>query len=97
MAQAEAALKCPATDAMLTPSGVRWVAAVPVQHAARVRVHQLPNRSRAAVRTGPMRLECPSRRAPLYRLAGNGAVTVSDLLAGGVFWEFGNAAAMLAR
>ena len=59
IAQAEAALKCPATDAMLNvgprPDGA---AAVPVEPAARVRIHAVPDRSGAALRAGPLRPGC---------------------------------------
>ena len=50
VAQAEAALKCPGTEAMLTSvRGADGATAVPVKPAARVRVHRLSDRSGAAV------------------------------------------------
>ncbi len=76
MAQAEAALKCPATDAMLTV-GARsdGVAAVHVKPVPRVRVHAVSDQSGAAVRTQPLRSgsACTDRR-PLHWPAGDGAV-----------------------
>ena len=73
VAQAEAALKCPATDAVLTsvrgPMGPRRFLSN-LLHARRV--HQLPDRPGAALRTralrsggarprGPLTLACPQR------------------------------------
>ena len=87
IAQAEAALKCPATDAMLTAdSQSDGFAAVCVKPAARARIHQLPNRSGAAATSWSAAVwRCRAEGRPVHWHAGNGAVTVIDLLAGRVF------------
>ena len=77
VAQAEVALKCPATEAMLNsvraPDGS---AAVPVELHARVGVHQVPDQSRAALRTGPMRPAGASAEGrAVHRSACDGSVT----------------------
>ncbi len=99
IAQAEAALKCPATEAMLTVDP--WSdgsAAVPVKCAARVRIHQLPNRSGAAVRTGPVRAGGARADGPRRTLACRQRVRDRQrFVSRPGFLQFGNAAAMLAR
>ena len=88
MAQAEAALKCPETEAMLTsvrgPMGPRRFLSN-LLHAFEFtdyRIDRVPLYE--LVRCG---LAVPeSTGTALHWLAGNGAVTVSDLLAGRVFW-----------
>ncbi len=77
VAQAEAALKCPATDAMLTSvRGDDGAAAVPVEPAACLGVHRVPDRSGAALRVGPMRADATSAEgSALHRPPGDGAMT----------------------
>ena len=78
IAQAEAALKCPATDAMLTsvrgPMGPRRFLSNLLHAYA---VHAVPDRSGAALRTGAVRAGCARAEGrALHRHAGDGAIAM---------------------